>query len=329
MRQGFGIASLMMLVVAVQLLPGGHEPTGSTVASQFRELPVATIQAFPGTVPLVTDCGAGGDFCSAFAFLGPDGNAYIYDLAHGALGAMSLSTHAITRVMTGGPRSTWVRDGVATADGTVYLLWDSGAARDRYQIFYRTAADTSWRTADPPDDADMGWRTTAGHRLPVVGGIGLNLNPHGQVELCDHDRRFNPAVVIADSHGVLPKARRYQVPAGWIAPGGRRVRADGHQTVVEGVGQPHTITTPGAFLATDSLGNVYLRSPRREPGGAVLERYSPEGALLAWVEVPSRPLSALMSGKGHFLVNSNGDVYQFRLTPQGLEVTRWTTQGAR
>jgi hypothetical protein len=214
MRQGLGIASLMMLVAGAQLLPAAPGPARSAVVSQFHEVSVATIQALPGIAPLVTDCGAGGDFCSAFAFLGPGGHAYIYDFAHGALGVMSLTTHAITRVMSGGPRSTWVRDGAATADGTVYPLWDSGAARDRYQIFYRTAADTSWRTADPPDDADMGWRTTSGRRLPVVGGLGLNLNPLGQVELCDHDRRNNPAVVIADNRGVLPKARRYRVPAG-------------------------------------------------------------------------------------------------------------------
>jgi hypothetical protein len=327
MRQGFGIASLMMLVVVVQVLPGAPEVTQGAVVSQFHEVPVATIQALPGTAPLVTDCGAGGDFCSAFAFLGPDGNAYIYDYAHGALGIMSPATHSITRVMTGGPRSVWVRDGAATADGTVYLLWDSGAARDRYQIFYRTAADTSWRTADPPDDAEMGWRTTAGHRLPVIGGMGLNLNPLGQVELCDHDRRTNPAVVIADNSGVLPKARRYRVPAGWIAPGDRRVRVEGGRTVVEGAGQSHAITAPGAFLGTDSLGNVYLRSLRREPGGAILQRYSPEGQLLASVDVPSRRVSALVSGKGPYLVNSDGDVYQFRLTPQGLVVTRWTTRG--
>jgi hypothetical protein len=274
--------------------------------------------------PLLTTCEDCGAFCSAVAFLGEDDRAYIYDLAHNVLATMSLTTHSITRVVRG-PAPMWLRDGTALADGTVYLLVDRGTLQDRYGVFYRTAADTSWHSADTLDDDDIGWSKVAGRRVPVVGSVHLGLNALGKVELYQDDRRSSPAIVVGDRTGIRAGPLRRRLPTGAIGPAGQRVRAQGDVTVIESAGQACSVATPGGFLGTDSLGNVYLRSPRREPGGTILQRYSPQGRLLASVEVPSRPLSAQVSGKGPYQVSRSGDVYQFRLTAEGLVVTRWTT----
>lgn len=307
--------------------------TSTSAPATFHEVPLGHIPAGQGADRI--DVSNRGECCGEWigcAFLDENGNIYFYDVRQNNLKVLVASQ--VPRVMViPGPgvtaRNARPTDGVVAADGTIYLLVDCGTTTERYRIHVRAPADTSWRTAEPLDDASIGWTRVAGRRVPARGSVRIGVNPKGQVEVYDFDRRRSAAIIVGDASGVLPPHGRVTLPPGAIGRLGHVVRRERTRTIIaSGVGT-RTIDTPGVFLGTDAKDFIYLVAPVKNDGGDLLQRYSPGGELVAEVTVPIRPVVRLLEGKAPFQVQPNGDIVQFRVTSQGLEATRWTTEEAR
>ena len=304
----------------------------------FHEVLVATVRRGrdPGQVPMIdTSREEGGDVRTGAPFIDSQGTIYFMDFAQSNLkiirpAAGGTSVEVVPRPPRSAQNDT-PTDGCVADDGTIFLFTDSGRLDERYVIHYRRAADRGWRRAEPLDDDAIGWIAIAAKRVPAWGSARIEINPRGEVEISDFDRRISPAIVVADRNGVLVATAWRRLPAGVLTAGGRLVTARGHTTLVSasrGQGPAAEIDVPAIFLGTDRLDNIYLRLPGPRPGGDFIRRYGPDGRLLASGQVPARPIEALLLGKGTFQVGPDGDIYQFRMTVKGLEVTRWTTRDA-
>ncbi|MBI5708832.1 MAG: hypothetical protein HZC42_00765 [Candidatus Eisenbacteria bacterium] len=321
------LLSLSLVLVAPRSFA---PPSGASPPRVLREVPVARILVGSGP-DRISDVGCDdcGDICGGAPFLGPDGTVYFIDFAHNNLKALPASGAGRIRVVPGPPlqaQNDQPTDGTVGEDGTIYLLADRTTHQNRYRVYYRRPSDTTWQEAESLDDSDIGWTEIGGKRVPAGGTTRIGVNSGGQVEVYGLDRRKSPAIVVGDRRGPLRAAARTRLAPGALLRRGLVVRTSGSATAIGPSSQAPRIETPGAFLGTDSQDNIYLRAPGRESGVDILQRYDPSGRLLASGTVPARPTQALVEGKGAFQVSASGDVYQFRLTTRGLEVTRWTTE---
>ncbi len=319
-----------MLFIVVLL--GGANTCGRgepTAPAAFHEVAVGRLPAGsdPDQIGLI-DCDDCGELCSGAPFLGADGTVYFYESRPNNLKMLRAGSSEV--MVIAGPRVTARNaqpiDGAVSPDGTIYLLADRGTTTQRYRIYVRAPSEAGWRAADSLDDPDIGWTELSRKRVTAHGSIRIDISPRGAVEVFDFDRRSSAAIVVGDEGGVRRADARIKLPPGAVGRLNHTIRRSDHTTVVAGAEGTRVFSTSGVFLGTDARDNLYFRAPGPADGVDLLRRYGPEGRLLAEGTVPARPIASLLLGKGTFQLAPEGDIYQFRMTPKGLEVTRWTTE---
>jgi hypothetical protein len=290
--------------------------SGAGTSRSFHEVPIAHIPVGPGADRISrTGC----RLCTGAPFIGRNETIYFYDTNQNNLKLITGSgdsTHVtVLAAPVLGPHDARPTDGAEGPDGTLYLLADPGEGTPNVTIYYRPRSGGEWQKAHPLAREDFGW---------PAGTAEMHVTGSGEVEVSGFDRRNSPAVVIGDGSGVLPVAERRKLGVGWIGISGHRVRASGDGTAIASAAGTAHIGAPGTFIGGDADDNIYILVPTRTFGIDVVQRYSPEGELLA-SGTTRLYTGTILSGKGMFQVTRDGDVYQFRMSWKGLAISRWTT----
>jgi len=306
---------LWLALLAACTIAPADSGAGAT-AESFREVQIAHLTVGSGADRISkTGC----RLCTGAPFIGRNGTIYFYDANQNNLKQIVRSGDS-TRVQVLaapvlGPHDVRPTDGAEGPDGTIYLLADPGEGTPSCTIYYRPRSGGEWQKARPVAREDFGW---------PAGNAEIHVTPSGEVEVSGFDRRNSSAVVIGDGSGVLPVAERRKLGVGWIGMSGHRVRASGDGTVIASSAGTAHIGTPGTFIGGDTDDNIYILVPTSTFGIDVIQRYSPEGELLASAKTRLYT-GTILSGKGMFQVTPDGDVYQFRMSWKGLAISRWTT----
>lgn len=296
---------------------------------------------------LADDCEecSGQEACSFFAFAQSDSLIHIYNIGPNTLTSVRLSGHSIASLATApGPdldgSQGAIEDGCATADGTIYLVSNSGnTIGGRYRVFMHTPATGQWTGSEPiPDSPEVGWAQVMGQRVQLSGGtrIAEELDSPGTIALYTQDRRGSPAIVVAQNGALLPAASRALLAPGIRTPAGvtalkaspnsalRLARNGGDTTNVN----PRRAGSP---IGMDSLGNTYSlvihpEEGTRPDGGyfEYVECFSPSGALLAsQSRTGARPLIRDMLGK-RFVFAPGARIFDLSAVESGIRIDLWT-----
>lgn len=309
------------------LSPPGGAPTFT--ATEVARIPVGTD---PESIS-ATECEDCGDFCEVgFAFLGPDGALYVYDLANanikvlreGSSGVWNLELLPGVRDIVGGEGRVY--DGAVDREGTIYLLNDRATETGKYRLFYRARGDTVWKVADPLGAVAGPERW--GHESDGVEGARLRILPDDALAVYFGDQRSSPSTVVAREGRPLPAVQRVILGVGAPLAGGRRATVGrGATTVVSGP-SPVVIRSGGEYLGSDDFGNLfYLEGCPGPPW--VLTRYDTHGRISATGSLP--PETRFWKGltTKFMFVSPDGDVFECWPTREALRVLRWHAEGVR
>ena len=327
-----------LLVTAGLLLAQGLLGFGTARSAgqpkEFHETAVALLPlSSTGPGMIVASCDDCGDACTGFAFLDQQGTLYYFDRGRNTLSSLRAAPTGTGAWETvPGPTIAALNDlphdGCVSPDGTIWLLTDRITLTNRYFVSRRSPGDAEWVRSEPLDDNTIGWTLLGGRPVQSAYSARIDDDLTGRLELYDLDRRSSEAIILADGGDILGPIDRFRVPSGARTRRGDVIGTRGTSTLVRRTGpqEPEVeLKVPGIFLGTDLAGNFYLRVPVRGTPAMSLQRYGPDGELLASTVVPNRPTVGLLEGKGPFHLQPNGDVMQFRVTPSGLEITRWST----
>ncbi len=307
--------SAWLFVALLIVLPSA----GPASASTFRETLLARLTFGSGPDQFAAseceDCDT--DACSAFAFLGADGSVFVFDRPGNSLQqfpGLLKGRHEPIRSFSGPPllpTEGVPYDGCVGSDGTIFLLTDRGTSKDRFVIHARAPRDTSWQTAAPFDDGNIGWMSQHGVRIQVAQAAAIGVDRGDVVTIWDSGRIDGPAIVVASEGGLLPAANRRL-----LDPDSRRVAS------AVKAARARLMVPIGRVIGVDDTGRLFqVNRPRR--GRPELRCYATNGRLVASTQRPWRPIRRIMIGQGELFVTPDGSVVEFRFVDDALEVTRW------
>jgi hypothetical protein len=222
-------------------------------------------------------------------------------------------------------------DMTLTSNGDIYVLYETSDPQDCYKVFLTAAGIDTVRSVPVADPSSF---CHSGDDGRIYGAAGIVSDEHGNVYLADW--RTWKSRKLTSRGRVLPDSAqssslREGVPVstgGFMSycPRGSRSQKICGLVLRDEAGKlvRDWSKLQGVPVGIDKLGNVYLGMfmISEHPAYTKIIKYSPDGSLLAVIDIPMSGGITNQYGK-HWIVGTDGSIYEMIGTRESVRVRKW------
>jgi hypothetical protein len=277
----------------------------------------------------------GGEYYGALFFaVGTDGDIYIYD---GVKENIKLygTNGAFLDTISGVPSHLGFsdpKDMTVTPERNIYILCETNHPDDRYRVFV-TARGMDRPRSVPVTVPWSFCRDEAGYRVYSAAEIASDRD--GSVYLMDK-MVWKSLKIVDKGKALSDSAQLSSLRDGVVTTTGRVLSYVARKSDADSRGKLMLFDDTGRLLkdlsalhggplGTDTLGNIYLGSLEGPDNGLFLRitKNSPDGNLLAVIDVPRSERLTYTYGKGNRIVGVDGSIYEMIGARESVRVRKW------